>query len=80
MNCVWNMICSALAVIYEGHTLCYIMTLMVKCKHCGYEHASAIQMPYEAFKTSTLEHNSESCPKCGKMSTYDKKDYFLKLI
>lgn len=54
------------------------MTLLVKCKYCGFEHPSAIQieMSFEALKTSELLNNSEDCPKCGKMSTYSGKDYY----
>jgi uncharacterized Zn finger protein len=51
--------------------------LMVKCKNCGTVHPSAIQVDETSFKTTTLTNNSENCPKCGKMSTYNKPDYFF---
>ena len=54
------------------------MAMMVKCKNCGDEHKSMIQMSEESFKTNTLSDNTESCPSCGKMSTYNKEDYFFK--
>ncbi len=52
--------------------------MMVKCKKCGNEHPSMIQMDETSYKTSTLSNNSEQCPKCGQMSTYNKEDYFFK--
>jgi len=52
--------------------------LKVRCKNCGYVHASMIQMTPEVFRTSILRDNSEQCPRCGKMSTYNKEDYFFR--
>ena len=54
--------------------------LFVKCKNlsCGYEHPSAIQVSRQSSETSGLSNNSEQCPKCGQMSTYNKPDYFFK--
>jgi hypothetical protein len=37
-----------------------------------------IQMDEKSFKSSVLENNSEQCPKCHKMSRYNKKDYFFR--
>ncbi|MGB9024277.1 MAG: hypothetical protein WCC94_12710 [Candidatus Bathyarchaeia archaeon] len=58
------------------------MPLMVRCKNlkCGDVHRSMIQMDEKTFKSpgTVLENNSEQCPKCGKMSTYSKKDYFFR--
>jgi RNA polymerase subunit RPABC4/transcription elongation factor Spt4 len=53
--------------------------MMIKCKNskCGAVHPSMMQMDENTFKTSTLTNNSEQCPKCGKMSTYNKPDYFF---
>ena len=52
--------------------------MMVKCKKCGAEHPSGIQMNEESYKTATLTNNAESCPTCGEMSTYNKEDYFFR--
>jgi hypothetical protein len=53
---------------------------MVKCKNpsCGFEHQSAIQMDEISFQTASLSNKNEDCPQCGKVSTYDKPDYFLR--
>jgi len=56
------------------------MPLMVKCRNpkCGDVHRSMIQVDEKTFESTVLENNSEQCPKCGKMSTYSKKDYFFR--
>jgi len=53
---------------------------MVKCPHCGFEHASPIQMDKQSFESSIVEQNVESCPKCGKSAPYSKArgDYYFK--
>ena len=50
---------------------------MIKCKACGEVHSSAIQVDQMRFQTVTLTNNSEDCPKCHAMSTYNKEDYFF---
>jgi translation initiation factor 2 beta subunit (eIF-2beta)/eIF-5 len=52
--------------------------MMVKCRQCGDEHPSMIQIDQESFKTSALSNNSEQCSKCGKITTYNKSDYFFR--
>jgi translation initiation factor 2 beta subunit (eIF-2beta)/eIF-5 len=51
---------------------------MVKCKSCGYEHPSRIQIDEPAFENATLEQSGERCSKCGSISTYNKLDYYFK--
>lgn len=53
------------------------MTMMVRCKECGYEHPSAIQIDKQEFREAELSDNSEPCLECGKMSTYNKNDYYF---
>jgi hypothetical protein len=51
---------------------------MLKCKNCGTEFRSGIQMDEKSFETATLEANFEQCPSCAQTHTYDKPDYFFK--
>ncbi len=51
--------------------------MMIKCKGCREVHSSAIQVDQMRFQTVTLTNNSEYCPKCHAMSTYNKEDYFF---
>jgi hypothetical protein len=57
-----------------------LMALMVKCKNpsCGFEYPSANQMDEIAFQVASLSNMSEECPQCGRVSTYDKPDYFIR--
>jgi endogenous inhibitor of DNA gyrase (YacG/DUF329 family) len=52
-------------------------TMMVKCRDCGHEHPSIIQMDTTYFKNALLQEKREHCPKCGSVSTYEKSDYFF---
>ena len=52
-------------------------TMMVKCRDCGHEHPSIIQMDTADFRTARINEKSEQCPKCGSVSTYKKSDYFF---
>ena len=52
-------------------------TMMIKCRDCGNEHPSIIQMDTSDFKSANIHENSEQCPKCGSVSTYKKSDYFF---
>jgi ribosomal protein S27AE len=52
-------------------------TMMIKCRDCGHEHPSIIQMETYDFKTAKLNKKRELCPKCGRVSTYHKSDYFF---
>jgi hypothetical protein len=51
--------------------------MMVKCRDCGHEHPSIIQMDTSDFKTAMIEEKREQCPKCRSVSTYKKSDYFF---
>ncbi len=51
---------------------------MIKCKNCGHEHPSFMQTDRASFEANVFRDNSEHCPKCGSMSTYNKSDYFFK--
>jgi hypothetical protein len=57
------------------------MVVMVKCKKCGHEFQSAlIQSDTEdVLSNNTFTNNSEPCPSCGQISSYDSPDYFWKL-
>ena len=62
----------------DWSTITTASTLMVKCRDCGNEHPSIIQMDTSAFKTTKFQNKSEHCPKCGNVSTYNNKsDYFF---
>ncbi len=52
-------------------------TMMIKCRDCGHEHPSAIQMYTSDFRTAKIHEKREQCPKCGSVSTYNKSDYFF---
>ena len=53
------------------------MTLVVKCGACGSVFVSMIQIDQlEYGKTAILEDRTETCPKCGKTSTYSTEDYW----
>jgi hypothetical protein len=51
--------------------------MMIKCRDCGHEHQSAIQMGISDFRTAKIREKREQCPKCGSVSTYHKSDYFF---
>jgi Zn finger protein HypA/HybF involved in hydrogenase expression len=51
--------------------------MMIKCRDCGHEHPSDIQMDTSDFKSAKIHNKSEQCPKCGSVSTYKKSDYFF---
>jgi DNA-directed RNA polymerase subunit M/transcription elongation factor TFIIS len=54
------------------------MTLVVKCRGCGYVFRSIIQIDQlEYGKTAILEDRTEKCPKCGKTFTYNTEDYWF---
>ena len=57
------------------------MVVMIKCKKCGHEFQSAlIQSDSEdVLSNNTFTNNSEPCPSCGQISSYDSPDYFWKL-
>ena len=55
------------------------MTLVVKCRVCGYVFPSMVQIDQlEYGKTAILEDRTETCPKCGKTSTYSTEDYCIR--
>jgi hypothetical protein len=51
--------------------------MMIKCRGCGHEHPSIIQMDTADFRIARINEKSEQCPKCGSISTYKKSDYFF---
>jgi hypothetical protein len=51
--------------------------MMIKCRGCGHEHPSVIQMDTSDFGTARIDEKSEQCPKCGSVSKYNKSDYFF---
>lgn len=51
--------------------------MMIKCRDCGHEHPSIIQMDIVDFRIARINEKSEQCPKCGGVSTYKKSDYFF---
>ncbi len=51
--------------------------MMIKCRDCGHEYPSVMQMDTSAFKTVKIHENSEECPKRGSVSTYEKSDNFF---
>jgi ribosomal protein S27E len=51
--------------------------MMIKCRGCGHEHPSIIQMDIADFRTARINEKSEQCPKCGSVLTYKKSDYFF---
>jgi hypothetical protein len=53
------------------------MTMMVKCKQCGFQHPSSLQMDEDSLEASSISNNSEKCTKCGYSSAYNKEDYFF---
>jgi hypothetical protein len=65
-----------IAVVVELST----SIMMIKCRDCGHEHPSVIQMDTSDFKTAKIHEKSEQRPKCGSVSTvstYKKTDYFF---
>jgi uncharacterized Zn finger protein len=52
-------------------------TMMIKCRDCGHEHPSAIQMYTSDFRSAKIYEKREQCPKCDSVSTYNKSDYFF---
>jgi ssDNA-binding Zn-finger/Zn-ribbon topoisomerase 1 len=51
--------------------------MMIKCRGCGHEHPSVIQMDTSDFGTARIDGKCEQCPKCGSVSKYNKSDYFF---
>ena len=51
--------------------------LYLKCKTCGTEFSSQINIDKTSFKTTMLRQNYHYCPK-GHGHPYDKKDYYFK--
>ncbi len=49
--------------------------VMLTCKSCHKEFHSGMNLPKDLFKKATLVNNPHRCPNCGKMETYNKKDY-----
>ena len=54
-----------------------LMTLMVKCKQCDFEHISNL---YRKEEHTFHKHfsNNESCPNCGHVSICNTLDYIFK--
>ena len=51
--------------------------LRLKCKTCGEEFVSGIQLDPASFSSAVLANNVESCPR-GDSNSYDKADYYFK--
>lgn len=51
---------------------------MVKCKNCGAEFQSRVQMSEESFKTAMLGNNID-CPQCKQESTFTEEDYYFQI-
>ncbi len=51
-------------------------TVYVKCKHCRTEQLSSIQI--QLGPGVEASNNSQNCPSCGKMFTFDKVDMYTK--
>lgn len=54
------------------------MAQMVKCKNCGAEFQSRVQMSEESFKTTMLGNNID-CPQCKQESTFTEEDYYFQI-
>ena len=56
------------------------MPIYFKCKFCGEEHPSSIQMDKKSFEdvTNIIQDNSLKCLKTGQSDLYSKKDMFWK--
>ena len=52
-------------------------TMIIKCRDCGHEHTSVIQMETSDFQVAEFHEKSEQCPRCESISTYNKSDYFF---
>ena len=55
------------------------MTLMVKCKGCGNNFPSKIQMADTSYwhKPILINEINQNCPGCGKNFSYNKEDHFF---
>jgi len=51
--------------------------LFLKCKRCGIEFPSEMNIDKKSFETIQLIGNYHTCPK-GHTEQYDKSDYFYK--
>lgn len=51
--------------------------LMVRCKNCGSEFPSRIQMEKSSFATITLRGSAYKCPRWGTTATYDKEGRYF---
>ena len=55
-----------------------MIKMMVKCKNCGFRFPSFNQINEVAFEEAAeLSNNTEQCPSCSQMSSYNKEDYFF---
>jgi len=52
--------------------------LMLRCRNCGSEFLSLIQMDEESFHSAILSNESEPCPNCTQTFAHNKLDYFFK--
>ena len=49
------------------------MPIMARCPHCGHVFPTRLlQVPEEAFNSSTIEANQEQCPSCHQVGIYGK--------
>ncbi len=56
------------------------MAMYYRCKACGGDHRSRIQMPRETFESPTtqIEKSAVTCPASGRVTTCDKVDMYWK--
>lgn len=52
-------------------------SLYIKCKTCGVEFKTGVQINEESFETTSITYQYETCPS-GHWNPYDKKDFFFK--
>lgn len=52
-------------------------TVVIKCPKTGKTISTGIGMDKSSFENSNLSNNSVSCPACGGMHTWNKKDAWV---
>ncbi|MCU7712620.1 hypothetical protein OK414_02030 [Priestia sp. JV24] len=52
--------------------------LVAKCRNCGGEFPSPIQLPTDVFNVATITDNKTTCPHCKKTTNVSKSDISIK--
>jgi len=52
--------------------------LMIRCRNCGSEFRSRIQLDELSFHSAIITNKSEPCPTCKQTFVHNKLDYFFK--